>query len=120
MLDTYVHDANAIVFVYDITDLESFKSIEYWNREVSLVTKHNMPGSDEKDAPIRLLLANKYDLQHLSKVDAETHNTWAKDHKMEPYMGSAKTGDQINQLFYKVAADLAGVKVTKEQVEAQR
>jgi len=28
-------------------------------------------------------------------------------------MGSAKTGDQINQIFFKVAADLAGVKVTK-------
>jgi len=28
-------------------------------------------------------------------------------------MGSAKTGDQVNQVFYKIAADLSGVKVTR-------
>ena len=31
---------------------------------------------------------------------------------MDAYLGSARTGDQINQIFYKVAASLAGVKVT--------
>jgi GTPase SAR1 family protein len=39
MLDTYVHDANAIIYIYDITDVESFTSIDFWNREVSLVSK---------------------------------------------------------------------------------
>jgi hypothetical protein len=35
---------------------------------------------------------------------------------------SAKTGDQIPQTFYKIAADLAGIKVTKPMMEvvAQR
>ena len=37
MLDTYVHDANAILFVYDVTQLQSFKDIEFWNREVGLI-----------------------------------------------------------------------------------
>ena len=41
------------------------------------------------------------------------HNTYIKDKKMVGYIGSAKTGDNINQLFYKVAADLSGVKVTQ-------
>ena len=34
--------------------------------------------------------------------------------------GSAKTGDEINQIFFRVAADLAGVKVSKAQIEAQQ
>lgn len=32
---------------------------------------------------------------------------------MDAFVGSAKTGDQLNQLFFKLAAELAGVKVTK-------
>jgi len=30
---------------------------------------------------------------------------------------SAKSGDQVNSCFYKIAADLAGVKVTKPVME---
>ena len=66
MLDTYVHDANVIIYVYDITDTESFASIDYWNREVALVSK-SLLGA--KDAPVKVLLGNKNDLAHLSKVD---------------------------------------------------
>jgi len=90
MLDTYVHDANAIIYIYDITDVESFTSIDFWNREVSLVSKSQ---PSEKDAPIKILLANKNDLAHLSKIDNEKHKTFALNHKMEGYQGSAKTGD---------------------------
>jgi len=32
---------------------------------------------------------------------------------MTPYIGSAKTGDVIYQMFYKCAADLSGVKVSQ-------
>ena len=66
MLDTYVHDANAIIFVYDVTDSESFTSIDFWNREVALVSKAQIAG---KDTPIKVLLGNKNDLAHLCKVD---------------------------------------------------
>ena len=37
---------------------------------------------------------------------------------MQGYIGSAKTGDKIYQLFFKLAAELAGVKITKAQIEA--
>lgn len=53
----------------------------------------------------------------MSQVDTETHKKYAKEHGMSEYAGSAKTGDQVNQLFYKIAADLAGVKVTKAQID---
>jgi GTPase SAR1 family protein len=82
MLDTYVHDANAIIYVYDITDSESFTSIDFWNREVSLVSKSQ---ATEKDSPIKILLGNKNDMGHLSKVDMDKHTSFAKNHKMEGY-----------------------------------
>ena len=40
------------------------------------------------------------------------HNNYVKEKKMVGYIGSAKTGDNINQLFFKAAADLSGVKVS--------
>lgn len=46
------------------------------------------------------------------------HNTYVKEKKMSGYIGSAKTGDNIFQMFYKAAADLSGVKVTTAQIEA--
>ena len=36
------------------------------------------------------------------------------------YIGSAKTGDKIYQMFFKLAADLAGVQISKAQMEAQQ
>ena len=64
MLDTYVHDANAIIFVYDVTNQSSFTAIEYWNREISLLMAQNK----EREAPIKVVLGNKSDLNHLSVI----------------------------------------------------
>ena len=68
---------------------------------------------------IQVLFGNKSDLNHVAEVDLDSHKNFAKDEHMDAYIGSAKTGDQINQMFYKIAADLAGVKVTRAQIEAQ-
>ena len=82
-----------------------------------LVSQQISPNED-KDAPIKVMFANKSDLNHLSQVDVEQHNHYLKEHGIQGYIGSAKTGDQVNQLFYKIAADLAGVKVTKAQIDS--
>ena len=113
MLETYVHDANAIVFVYDITNKESFDAIEYWCKQVVLCSKKG------EDAPTKILFGNKSDLGHLSAVTNEKQKSFAKKHGLDPYIGSAKTGDQLSQAFYKVAADLADIKVSTSQIEAQ-
>lgn len=68
MMDTYVHDANAIVYVYDVTNKESFESVEYWNREVSLVAKSD---AQKENPPIKVLFGNKNDLGHMTTVDNE-------------------------------------------------
>ena len=56
----------------------------------------------------------------MAQVDKEMHDKFCLERKLTGYMGSAKTGDQVNQIFYKVAADLAGVQVSKAQVDAQQ
>ena len=59
------------------------------------------------------MLGNKSDLVHLSVVDNESHSKAALEMNMQGYTGSAKTGDKIYQMFFKLAADLAGVKISK-------
>ena len=60
MLETYVHDANAIVFTYDITNQRTFGDIDSWLRGVSLVSNAS------KTDTIKILFGNKSDLNHLS------------------------------------------------------
>ena len=62
MLETYVHDANAIIFTYDITNFKTFGDIDAWLRGVSLVSNQH----SEKDAPIKILFGNKSDINHMS------------------------------------------------------
>ena len=59
------------------------------------------------------------DLTHLRTVKPEKHNTFADEHAMYSYFMSAKTGDNVSSAFYRIAADLAGVKLSKTDVEMQ-
>ena len=69
---------------------------------------------------VKVLFGNKADLNHMCQVDYQLHDMFHREHSYQgSYVGSAKTGDQVNQLFFKLAADLAGFKVTKAMLDAQ-
>ena len=57
------------------------------------------------------------DLNHLRTVKPEKHKQFAVENDMYQYTLSAKTGDNVNKCFYNIAADLAGVVLTKPEVE---
>ena len=63
------------------------------------------------------LIGNKTDLNHLRTVKVEKHNQFADENEMFSCFMSAKTGDNVSQCFYRVAADLAGVVLTKPEIE---
>jgi len=58
-------------------------------------------------------------MNHLRAVPLDKHNKFATDNGMYSYFVSAKTGDGVNTAFYRVAADLAGVVLTKPEIEVQ-
>ena len=65
-----------------------------------------------------VLFGNKIDLAHMQAVKPEQHEGFAQKEKLSgAYYVSAKSGDQIMQCFYKLAADLAGVEVPKGVME---
>jgi len=63
------------------------------------------------------LMANKQDLAHIRAVKTEKHQQFADENDLYSYFVSARTGDQVQPSFYRMAADLAGVTLTKPELE---
>ncbi len=86
MISTYVYEANAVIYCYDITNYQSFQDLEDW-RELVMKTFQN------KELPKEILIGNKVDLNHLQAVKSDQHSKFAQKYKMKSYFCSAKTGD---------------------------
>eukprot|EP00760_Papus_ankaliazontas_P004424 PhM_4_TR11879/c0_g1_i1/m.69506/K07915/RAB28; Ras-related protein Rab-28 len=111
MLHNYIFGSHAVLFVYDVTSADSFKNIEDWLEVVRQSCK------DQEKMPYLAIVGNKMDLNHLRVVKAEKHSLMAVENGMSPFFVSAKSGDKVTPLFVKVAADLAGVTLTKSEME---
>ena len=58
------------------------------------------------------------DLTHYRCVRPAEHTQLAQQHQMLPFLISARLGDLVTVVFRRVAAELAGVKLGKSDVEA--
>ena len=101
MLGNYIYGSQAILICYDITNFQSFQNAEDW---ITLVRKV-FPDADQM--PYMALVGNKVDMSHLRAVKSEKHTQLAESFNMKSFYVSAKTGDNVNTCFHKVAADLA-------------
>ena len=110
MLGKYIFGSAAIILAYDVTNSESFKNVQDWLEYAHAEFK----GPKQ---PLLALVGNKVDLMHLRQVKAEKHNMFAMENQMTPFAVSAKTGEKVNAMFQKIAADLAGVQLTKSELE---
>ena len=111
MIGKYIHGSHAVLFVYDTTNAESFKNVEDWYHCVV-----NSLKEDEK-RPVMLLVGNKIDLVN-RQVKLDKHNAMATDKRMNSFFVSAKSGEKVSTMFLKTAAELAGVQLTKSELEA--
>merc|ERR1712194_599210 len=93
-----------------ITNYQSFQNLEDWFRLV----RRTFQGSA---MPYVTLVGNKTDLNHMRAVKAEKHSQFADENDMYSFLLSAKTGDNVSSCFYRLAADLAGVVLTKPELE---
>lgn len=110
MIGKYIHGAHAVCYVYDTTNPESFKNLEDWNQCVLETFK------DEPQQPYKSLVGNKIDLPN-RQVKQDKHQAFATDAKMVPFLVSAKSGEKVNSMFQRIAADLAGVQLSKAELE---
>mmetsp|Transcript_100769 Transcript_100769/g.325239 ORF Transcript_100769/g.325239 Transcript_100769/m.325239 type:complete len:148 (-) Transcript_100769:165-608(-) len=110
MVGNYIHGSHAVVLAYDITNYQSFQHLEDW---LYLVKRT----FEQETLPYLALMANKQDLAHVRAVRVEKHNQFADENELYSYHVSARTGDQVHPSFYRIAADLAGVTLTKPELE---
>lgn len=110
MVSNYIHGSHAVVCCYDITNYQSFQHLEDW---IYLVRRT----FDKDPMPYMALMANKQDLAHIRAVKQEKHSQFADENDLYSYFVSARTGEQVQPSFYRIAADLAGVTLSKPELE---
>ncbi len=92
LTSAYYRGAHGIILVYDITNRESFESIQHWLKEIDIY-------STNEDA-VKMLIGNKTDEgEEKRKVSKSEGSKFARDHGMLFIEASAKTQEGVNQAF---------------------
>ena len=76
---TYYQDTHGVIITFDITDINSFKSVRLWKKEFD----DNMPYE-----PVKILVGNKCDKSE-RKVSSEEGNSLSNDFNMKYFEISA-------------------------------
>lgn len=102
MGQSFYRNSQICVLVFDLTQPETFQSIESW-RTTFLTTLNPI---DSEHFPF-ILLGNKSDQENEIKVTKEEINTYCKEHNDMPYFAtSAKEDINLEEAFNR-ATDLA-------------
>ena len=112
----FIKKANGILLLYDITNENSFQSVNKWMESIK-------EAAGEKICVI--LIGNKCDLEKERKVSKEEGEEKAKQFNLPFFETSCKEGININKVFEKIAEDILsktshnignkGEKITKEK-----
>jgi Ras-related protein Rab-5C len=96
----YYRGAAAALVVYDITSAESFTGAQNW------ITELQTSGSEDI---VIGLAGNKMDLESQREVKTETAADFAHDRGCIFFETSAKTGENVAQIFSEIAKKLPKV-----------
>lgn len=103
-LTSYLTPAHAVMLTYDVTNHDSFDNLSDWLKQLR---------SANGTAKI-YLLGNKVDMIAHRQVPEPKHDAFVAENGLQGGMFcSARTGENIVKMFYKVAGDLLGVKLTE-------
>ena len=89
--NNFFHNADGILFVYDITNKRSFEGIKIW------ITETEEFGNLKK-----LLLGNKCDLKHKKNVSDDEVKQYCNEKNMECYEISAKENINLKEVFERI------------------
>ena len=90
LIPMYIREAQIILLIYDITNKESFDSIPKWLKEISDI---------KNDDIILVLIGNKIDLEKERVISFEEGKKFADENKFLFQEVSAKSGQNIENLF---------------------
>ena len=99
---SYFKNADGVLFVFAIDDLQSFKNIREW------ITLFNENNSGKEGIP-KYLIANKDDLENESKVNKELIDQFLKENNNQykfKSVSALKCDKRIEELFQEIAENL--------------
>jgi len=116
MLPTYIRGSDAVIYVYDMTNVDSLENVLDWHAVLQASFDGAVP-----DSVRRILVGNKSDLASLRTVRGTRAEEIAKVCGCYANItASAKTGDRINLLFISLAGRLTGCDVTAMMIDLRR
>lgn len=107
---SFYRNANGVILMYDLTRLESFENLEDWLREIRL--------NSDPDVVV-YLVGNMHDLADEEReVSTEVAQKFANEKKLDGFIeASAKTAENVSDVFIKVAEVLNKKKEEKKTVQ---
>ena len=93
-----IQEADGFVFVYDVTDKNSFRNVERWHQNAEQYAK-------ERHLP-KLLLGNKCDLRHKQTVGASAAKEYGIPEGMIQIETSARLGKCVHVSFNLLASEI--------------
>ena len=104
---SFMQGADGILFVYDITNKQSFDSIRNWIRQTE----------DVNSSFQKIIVGNKSDLNNQRVVSSEILDKFCSNNcKAKGIETSAKLGTNVTEVFDILAKDILG-NLTKEQIK---
>uniref|UniRef100_A0A915PF42 Ras-related protein Rab-33 n=1 Tax=Setaria digitata TaxID=48799 RepID=A0A915PF42_9BILA len=113
----YYRNVNAVVFVYDVSNLSSFHSLNDW---ISECRKHSV--SSTNDTP-HILIGNKCDLAQENKVKTDVAQMFADRNDMALFETSAladSEADHVESIFMTLVHKLQQSKPMHVQTDEER
>lgn len=101
LIPNYIRDSSVAVIVFDITNKQTFINCEKWVEDVK---------NERGNEAVIVLVGNKIDKAEERAVTVEEAEAKAKGFEAVYIETSAKTGDNVKQLFKQIATTLPGDK----------
>ena len=108
LTSVYYRGTHGVIFVYDVTNADTFKSIKKWLHEID----------QNCDRVSRVLLGNKVDDHEKKVVPLEEAQQFADQIGIPLYETSAKEGKNVEEVFHAITQLLLKQKLETEPQEA--
>lgn len=106
-LKSYLETTDAVLLVYDVTNLESFNNLSDW---ILQLRKYNT-------TPNLYLVGNKVDLVSMRQVTERQHQQFQEENGLKGgCFCSAKTGENVVRMFYKISGEISGINLSEEEL----